>query len=147
MRRPAGLPDVASRPGGIVSPPIFPPDDPLRPRLVAEEARIAWRPAPASPIGVRARIARLHDEEARIERRPKGRGAYSIVADSGPVGALVLLLEIDRADRLPSLSSLGAGEDDRFPQGALVATWPARRTATAPIGIPDLIALARYALR
>ncbi|MGI0067719.1 MAG: hypothetical protein ACREB9_04780 [Thermoplasmata archaeon] len=130
-----------------MSPPILPPDDPLRPRLEAEEARIAWRRAPGAPRGVQARIAHLHDEEARVERRPNGRNAYTILVDSGPVGALALLLEIDRAASTPSLSSLEAGQDERFPHGALVATWAAHRTQIAKIGIPDLIALARYALR
>ena len=130
-----------------MSPQILPSDDPLRPRLEAEAARIAWRTAPGAPRGVRARIAHLHEEEARVERRPKGRNAYAILVDSGPVGALVLLLEIDRAASAPALSSLEAGQDERFPQGALVATWPAHRAPVAPIGIPDLIALARYALR
>ncbi len=130
-----------------MSPPILPPGDPLRPRLQAEAARIAWRPAPGVPGGTRARIAHLHDEEARVERRSKGRDAYEIVVDSGPLGALVLLVEIDRSPSSPSLGVREAGEDPRFPQGALVATWPAHRTRTSKIGIPDLIALARYALR
>ena len=110
--------------------------------------KIAWRDAPgdvpAAPSR-RARIAHLNDEEARVEtwgRSPRG----GVEVDSGPLGALVLLLEIDRRDRLPRLESRAAGVDPTFPNGAIRAVWG---SGAGPAGGPtvrDLVELARYAL-
>ena len=65
-------------------------------RFRAAEPRIAWRAAPAGRgKGPRPRIAHLHDEECRVVRRGR-EGAGSLAVESGPLGALLLLLEIDR---------------------------------------------------
>jgi hypothetical protein len=111
--------------------------------------RIGWRPAPLEPRrpkGRRARIAHLHDEDARVEEW--GRGARAgIEVDSGPVGALVILLEIDRRGSAPELGAQDAGQDAAFPFGAICAAWGGEKvpTDTRPRS-EDLIELARYAL-
>jgi hypothetical protein len=106
--------------------------------------KIAWRPA--SETEENAWIAHLHDEEARMEREEVD-GALRITADSGPVGALVLLLEIEQWGEpvfLHAVNSTGPP----FPQGSLEAGWGSMtpRTNGRPIPIEDVVALARYAL-
>jgi hypothetical protein len=124
-------------------------------RFREAEARILWRPAPAArPIRGRngagsgprtnARIARLDDEEARVEER-RGRAGASILVESGPVGALVLLVRIDRQGATPRLSALDGGVDPAFPNGAIVAQWSSKGPST--LGLKDLVEVARYALR
>ena len=109
---------------------------------------IAWRrPRPAQGRGWSDRIAHLHDEEARIrtEERP---GSARMTAEPGPVGALVLLLEIDRRGEPAVLEAFDAAVAP-FAAGGLRATWgkpwapdgPARR-----IPPKDLVDVARYAL-
>jgi hypothetical protein len=111
--------------------------------------RIAWRAAPRGtrrPAGRRARIAHLHDEEARVEEwGTDGRTAMAV--DSGPVGALVLLLEVDRRGPPTALGAEEAGRDAAFPSGAIVAAWGevAVPTDSRP-RLEDLVELARYAL-
>jgi len=108
---------------------------------------IAWRPGPArGPKGRRVRIAHLHDEEARVETwGTESRG--SVAVDSGPVGALVLLLEADRRGPPVALGAAEGGRDPSFPSGALVAAW-----GQGPVPhdsrprLEDLVELARYAL-
>jgi hypothetical protein len=112
-------------------------------------AEIAWRSAPRAPGragAAGARIAHLHDEECRVERRGSAR-TPTVTVDSGPVGALVLLLEFDRRGPPRALGAGNAGRDPAFPGGALVATWGTRPVArdTAPT-VRDLVELARYAL-
>lgn len=124
-------------------------DPGLLTRYRAAGAKIVWRAAPPGGRpkgGTRARIAHLHDEEARVVTT--GRGARVRVAvDSGPVGALVLLLEIDRRGPPSALGAKEAGRDVGFPSGAIVAAW-----GGAPVpedsrpGLNDLVKLARYAL-
>lgn len=111
--------------------------------------RIAWRPAPKGakrPTGRRARIAHLNDEEARVEEWGTGHRA-GMAVDSGPVGALVLLLEMDRRGAPTALGAENAGRDAAFPAGAVVAAWGevAVPTDSQP-RIKDLVELARYAL-
>jgi hypothetical protein len=111
--------------------------------------RIAWRPAPKGakrPAGRRARIAHLHDEEARVEEWGTAR-RVAVAVDSGPVGALVLLLEIDRRGPPTALGAEEAGRDAAFPSGAIVAAWGevAVPTDSRP-RLADLVELARYAL-
>jgi hypothetical protein len=124
-------------------------DPGLLARYRAAGSKILWRPAPPgakAAAGRRARTAHLHDEEARVEE--SGRGTRVRVAvDSGPLGALVLLLEIDRRGAPSALGAQEAGHDPAFPSGAIVAAWGG---LTVPEdsrpGLGDLVELARYAL-
>lgn len=126
-----------------------PADPGLLARFRDAGAKIAWRPAPAAPkrpAGRRARIAHLHDEEARVETwGPDDRGTVAV--DSGPLGALVLLLEIDRRGAPRTLGAQEAGRDPAFPGGAIVAAWGDERPPSDSRPRPaDLVELARYAL-
>ncbi|MGI0054482.1 MAG: hypothetical protein ACREB9_02350 [Thermoplasmata archaeon] len=123
---------------------VLPVEPALLRRLRSAGEKIAWRPAPTSPGDRRARVAHLHDEEARIEERHEPPGETWFV-DSGPVGALVLLLESDRRGGLASVQALAAGVDSDFPSGALAARWNEVRVGN--VQTPELVALARYALR
>ncbi len=120
----------------------------LRTRLLEAGAAVAWRPAPRSPRrtkGRAARIAHLHDEEARVETwGSESDGGVEV--ESGPLGALVLLLEVDRRGPPSSLEPRSAGDDPAFPAGAIRATW-GRATSAGALGLHDLVELARYALR
>jgi|HubBroStandDraft_1064217.scaffolds.fasta_scaffold467288_2 hypothetical protein len=117
-------------------------------RFRSAGGEIQWREAPtpskprrgAAPAE-RVRIAHLHDEESRIVDRPDG----SIVVESGPVGALVLLLEIDRRGAPTALEAKAAGALPGFGQGAIEARWG---IGAAGPGLPlaDVVGLARYAL-
>ncbi|HTT35078.1 MAG TPA: hypothetical protein VMH78_04340 [Thermoplasmata archaeon] len=126
-------------------------DPGLLARFRAAHATIRWRDAPrarrrpAPPGGVR--IAHLHDEEARVVTLDAGADGTTLQTDSGPVGALVLLIEVERRGTPVDLRAREAAELPGFPQGALEARWGGPRPA-APggIGYADLVALARYAL-
>ena len=139
-------------------------DPGLRERFRAAEAQIAWRDAPSKrpskagrpspPKGargarsprMRVRIAHLNDEEARVEESTDGESTSCLV-DSGPVGALVLLLELDRRGPPVVLTTRDADPASPFPQGAIEARWtdgPVRRDLT--LSLADLVQLARYAL-
>ncbi|HTS33754.1 MAG TPA: hypothetical protein VMI55_07475 [Thermoplasmata archaeon] len=117
-------------------------------RFRAAEPRIEWRPATggsATPAGT-TRIAHLFQEEARVTRRELG-GAVELRVDSGPVGALVLLLEVDRRGPPSALGAAGSGRDPAFPSGALVARWgPGEVPTDSRPRLSDLVELARYAL-
>ena len=131
------------------SPARFRIDPGLIARFREAGGRIAWRPAPRSAKrrpGRRARIAHLNDEEARVEEWGTGKRT-GLAVDSGPVGALVLLLEIDRRGPPSALGAEDAGRDAAFPTGAIVAAWGEVTVPTdsAP-RLTDLIELARYAL-
>lgn len=111
--------------------------------------KIAWRPAPRGPKrpkGRKARIAHLNDESARVEQW--GAGAKTgIAADSGPLGALVILLEIDRRGPPSVIGAQDAGRDPAFGSGALIAEWggdPLEFDSRPTLH--DLVKLARYAL-
>ena len=111
--------------------------------------KIAWRPAPRGskrPKGRTARIAHLNDEEARVEEWGSG-SRTAIAADSGPVGALVILLAIDRRGLPSAIGAQDAGRDPAFGSGALVAAWGsvAVEVDSRPT-LADLVRLARYAL-
>ena len=70
-----------------------------------------------------------------------------IVVESGPVGALVLLLAIDAAARAPYLAPHAAGRMAGFPQGAIEALWETKpRRTSGSLPTKDLVDLARYAL-
>ncbi|HEY6237746.1 MAG TPA: hypothetical protein VIZ68_00975, partial [Thermoplasmata archaeon] len=113
---------------------------------------IAWREAPrakkrarrgATAPAASARVAHLHDEEARIEERSDG----SRVVEAGPVGALVLLLEADLRGLPTRLIARAAGEVPGFDQGAIEARWdPPTEPAEPGPTLRDLVGLARYAL-
>ena len=144
----ARLPALARAGRGRVTE-ALPVDPGLLRRFVDAGGRIEWRAAPAGPKrprGRRARIAHLHDEEARVETwgsDPKGGAAV----DSGPVGALVLLLECVRRGPPSALGAANAGTDPAFPSGAIVATWGSEAVPTDSVPrLRDLVELARYAL-
>jgi hypothetical protein len=111
--------------------------------------KIAWRAASTGakrPAGPRVRIAHLHDEDARVE--VEGRGTrVRITVDSGPLGALVLLLEVDRRGSPTGLGAQEAGRNPAFPSGAIVAAWGSGAVPEdSQPGLDDLVELARYAL-
>jgi len=120
-------------------------------RFRAAGGRIAWRDLSTTKKGKRrgdstggvTRIAHLNDEEARVEERPDG----TRVVESGPVGALVLLLEADRRGLPTAVLSRSAGEVQGFDHGAIEARWdrPSLTPAAGPT-LSDLVGLARYAL-
>jgi len=114
-------------------------------RFRAAGRQVAWRPASAG--GRAAQIAHLFQEEARVETQDAGGGVVMKV-DSGPVGALVLLLQADRRGLPRRWSSQNAGRDPRFPSGALLGVWgPVEDPPSdGAVRLADLIELARYAL-
>jgi len=124
-------------------------DPGLLARFRSAAGKIAWRPVPSS--GARSarrvtRIAHLHDEEARVE--VTGRGTRTRIAvESGPVGALVLLLEIDGRGPPSALGASEAGHEPGFPGGAIVAAWGGASVPhdSSPT-LSDLVELARYSL-
>lgn len=132
--------------------PIEGVSDGLLERFRSAGARIAWREvleaAPGARRGraapPRTRVAHLHDEEARVVE-----GASSRLVDSGPVGALVLLLEIDRRGAPVCLRAHAAGAKPGFGAGAIEARWDLGAVAKAggtDVPLADLVDLARYAL-
>jgi len=128
----------------------LPIDSGLLARFRDAGAQIAWRDAPAAPKRARgrtARIAHLNDEEARVESWGNA-SSGGVAADSGPVGALVLLLEIDRRGRPAALGAAEAGKEPSFPSGSIVAGWGNSAVPSDSVPrIKDLVELARYALR
>ena len=128
----------------------LPVDPGLLERFRQAEPEIRWRTAPPSTerrAGGTARIAHLHDEEARVETWGTVRRG-GVAVDSGPVGALLLLLEADRRGMPTALGAAEAGRDPAFPSGALVALWgPGSVPNDSAPELRDLVELARYALR
>jgi len=124
-------------------------DPGLLARYRAAATKIAWRAAAAGtkpPTRQRARIAHLHDEEARVVEIGRGR-RVRVTVDSGPLGALVLLLEVDRRGVPAALGGQEAGRDPAFPSGAIVAAWDGGSVPRdSRPSLSDLIELARYAL-
>jgi hypothetical protein len=112
-------------------------------------AKIAWRAgpkAPKRPRGRRVRVAHLNDEEARVESWGT-ESAGGVEVDSGPVGALVLVLEADRRGFPRTLEPVEAGADPAFSGGAIRARWGrAGVPSVSPLTLHDLVELARYAL-
>jgi hypothetical protein len=142
----------------------LPIDAGLLDRFRAAGAQIAWREAsppgrgasakPAgrarkagrAPGGAPRRIAHLNDEECTVEEHQVG-PTTSIVVDSGPVGALVLLLELERRGPPALLATHEADPSTPFPSGAIEARWDdGRSTPDYSLPLGDLILLARYAL-
>ncbi|HTW56027.1 MAG TPA: hypothetical protein VMG36_06260 [Thermoplasmata archaeon] len=131
------------------APAALPVDAGLLSRFRDAGAKVAWRPAPARPrraAGRVARIAHLHDEEARVEEWGAGpRGGIAV--DSGPLGALLLVLAADRRGVPTAIGAHEAGRDPAFPSGSVVAVWGDGPVPTdARPRLADLIELARYAL-
>jgi len=125
----------------------LPVDPGLLERFRAAGKKIAWRAAggkrASRPL---ARIAHLNDEEARVERTGQGTNVR-VTVDSGPLGALVLLLEIDRRGPPTALGASEAGREHRFPSGAIVAAWDGEAVPEdSKPGVRDLVDLARYSL-
>lgn len=123
-------------------------DPGLMARLKEAYATIRWQDAPAEEQpGVRAaRTALLHDETARVEVWETTLGA-GVAVTSGPVGALVLLVEIDRRGPPKLLGARNAGGQAMFPDGAIVAVWGREKVAAdSRPRVADLVDLARYAL-
>jgi hypothetical protein len=147
---PAGLSNVARAEGGRVtdSTPAPAVDAGLLGRFRTAGAHVEWRTAPGkAPRGQRARVAHLFQEEARVESREDADGAC-LTVDSGPVGALVLLLEADRRGPPRTWLSQNAGRDRAFPSGALVGVWGRAEEppSDGTVRLADLVELARYAL-
>jgi hypothetical protein len=114
-------------------------------RFRAAGAEVRWRDAGENaPTAPRVRIARLHEEEARIEEHPTS-GGPRLRVESCPVGALLLLLEVDRRGSMPALRSVESGADAGFPNGAIEARWDAD-AGTSTVGLRDVVEVARYAL-
>jgi hypothetical protein len=139
-----------ARPEGRVTDGALGIDPGLLGRFRAAGGRIAWRAAPR-PKGAKTpkgagRIAHLNDEEARIEERTEGRAVH-LVVESGPVGALVLLLAWADRGAPNRLVTREAGEVPGFPSGALEAAWlDGSMERALAIPVADVVGLARYAL-
>ncbi len=122
-------------------------DPGLARRLRDAGTAIAWteerrrrRDAPA------ARRASLREESARVEVVERA-GTVTVEVTSGPVGAVVLLLEADRRGAPTSLGARNAGARTGFPDGSIVAAWGGPEVpADSRPRLEDLVALARYAL-
>jgi hypothetical protein len=124
-------------------------DEGLVRRLRGVGGAIAWRPTAGARRprnGRSVRVARLRDEEARVETR-EGTSGATVEVTAGPVGAVVLLLEADRRGLPSSLGSRDARRGSAFPSGSIVASWGGPPVvADAWPTVRDLVELARYAL-
>jgi len=149
----------------VTPPPALPVDPGLRERFRAAAAQISWidqspkrparAPGKAKPAHRReppprasesARVAHLNDEDARVEVRTRP-GAVSVQVDSGPLGALVLLVEMERLGPPTVLTAHDATSGGPFPLGSIEARWSdAPEISEDPLPLDDLIRLARYAL-
>ena len=148
----------------MTPPPALPVDPGLRERFRAAAAQISWidkspkrpkaaargpkgrAPPPAPRVTESLRIAHLNDEDARVEVR-SGPGSISVQVDSGPLGALVLLLEMERLGPPTVLTAHEARPDGPFPSGSIEALWSGAPVESEdPLPMDDLIRLARYAL-
>jgi hypothetical protein len=132
-----------------VTPAGLPVDAGLLARFRRAGAVIGWRPASSRSRalkGHRVRIAHLHDEEARVESwGNEGNGGVEV--DSGPLGALVVLLEVDRRGPPSGLGAREARRNPAFPSGSIVVAWgEATVSGDSKPRLEDLVELARYAL-
>lgn len=151
MLGPPGLPDVAGTGGHGLSPTgePFAISPGLRARFVAAGERIAWRTVPTTshrPADRRGRTALLREDEARVEEWGSETDG-GLAVDSGPLGALVLMLAVHRRGPPAGIGALHAGRDPAFPSGAIVAVWgdgPVPDDEHPRLG--DVVDLARYAL-
>ncbi|MCI4350377.1 MAG: hypothetical protein L3K15_02540 [Thermoplasmata archaeon] len=130
-------------------------DPGLLERFRSAGTHIAWIEAKAASRGRRrtsepasgpkVRTARLNDETARVETVERPRG-YQIVTESGPVGALVVLLACAERGVPTRLNPVLAGERAQFPMGAIEAEWGGSPAVGHALSLADLVGLARYAL-
>ena len=117
-------------------------------RLRDAGASIVWSSVPSGGKRTRGRacVARLGEEEARVEAR-EGPAGTTVEVAAGPVGAVVLLLEADRRGPPSSLGSRNGRRGSSFPTGSIVAGWGGPPVpADARPTVRDLVDLARYAL-
>jgi hypothetical protein len=121
----------------------------LRARFRSAGAKIEWTPTvtgPDRPAERRRQQVRLHEDEAHIEEW----GTESVggmMVDSAPLGALVLMLALDRRGVPTAWGATHAGRDPAFPEGAIVAIWgPGEAPADEQPRFEDVVDLARYAL-
>jgi hypothetical protein len=122
-------------------------DDGLVRRIREAAGAIVWTTARARRRDRPARVARLGEEEARVETVQRGR-KVTVEVTSGPVGAVVLLMEADRRGTPSSLGARNARAGGAFPDGSIVAAWGgAEVPADSSPTVRDLVDLARYALR
>jgi hypothetical protein len=142
---------VAGAEGGDLTAdePPLPVHPGLRTRFRVAGERIEWIPtvpSPDRPAPERRRRARLREEEALIEEWGSATEG-GLRVESGPLGALVLMLAFDRRGVPTSLGASHAGQDPAFPSGAIVAVWG---DGLAPTDdrprFEDVVDLARYAL-
>ena len=115
-------------------------------------SQITWRTAGANPAGKSnrkgesSRMAHLHDEESRVVETAD-RKSRVLVVESGPVGALVVVLALDERGLPNWLATHEAGAVAGFPTGAIEARWDAgSEERSLALSISDVVALARYAL-
>lgn len=129
-------------------------DAALLDRLRRALPSVTWEAAPARGTGPKrpaprttSRVARLHDETARVEESTAG-GRYRLTAESGPLGAMLILLACAERGRPTYLASRAVEELPAFASGAVEAAWggPRRPAAKGAPKIADLVAVARYAL-
>ncbi len=117
-------------------------------RFRSAGAQIEWSPLPAKKgrPGT-SRQAHLFQEEARVET-VETREGVRVTTDSGPLGALVLILEFEERGRPAQLVCQNHGRDPAFPGGTLVALWGGAELppSDGPVAMADLVDLARYAL-
>jgi|HubBroStandDraft_1064217.scaffolds.fasta_scaffold234342_2 hypothetical protein len=121
----------------------------LRSRFLAAGDAIGWRPvaevAPRAPDR-RVRVARLREEEARVEEWGTDADG-GVTVDSGPLGALVLIIHVVRRGAPDALGAMHADREAAFPAGAIVAVWGDAPAPDDERPRPaDVIELARYAL-
>ncbi len=120
----------------------------LRTRFVSAGERIAWTPIltlESGPNVRRARVAHALEEEARVEEWGSEADG-GVMVESSPLGALVLMLAVDRRGLPPGSArstrdatrasragrSWRSGGQDRFPRTSVPgpptwSTWPATR--------------------
>ncbi|MHB1435854.1 MAG: hypothetical protein ACYCPN_07410 [Thermoplasmata archaeon] len=132
MTAPAGR----SRPG---DPGLWERFRAIRPRITYHPLE---RPLSARP-GHRADRVTLNEQTARRELRPGPDGSVEIVVDSGPLGALLLLLEWDDRDESPVFVPVDRGEP-AFPEGAIIARFGGPAAPSLPA--KQILDLARFAL-
>lgn len=130
-------------------PPPLPLNPGLRTRFRLAGEKIAWIPTVSSPELPRPRMrrrAQLREEEAVVEEWGSETDG-GLMVESGPLGALVLLLAFDRRGLPTTLGASYAGHAPGFPSGAIVAIWGSDPAPTDERPrFQDVVDLARYAL-
>ncbi len=130
------VPGGGSRPG---DPGLWERFRAIRPRLTTQRLRLP----PPVRRGHRADRVTLNEQTARREIRPGPGGSVEVVVDSGPLGALLLLLEWDDRNEPPVFRPVDRGEP-AFPEGAIVARFGGPPADSLPA--KQIVDLARFAL-